>query len=172
MTWAGSEKVVPRAVGLAAACLALTGCWSTPSANTTSRNYSQGEFPVDPPGHGAGCQFDDTTSGGRLFKLYCASCHNARPLAERPFSNYEVALAHMRKHAYLTGKEYRQLVHFLRRWQDVGPPTPETEPSPKRFFFAQPVSEFRDRKDKAEDGKGKKPEKEAEAPVAPVAPPR
>src|SRR5262245_40958583 len=99
MSRAGWERAATWALGLAAACAALAGCWSAPSGNTASRNYSQGEFPVDPPGRGGGCQFDDVTSGGRLFKLYCASCHNARPLAERPFANYEVALAHMRKHA-------------------------------------------------------------------------
>ena len=67
---------------------------------------------------------DDCVAGGRLFQLYCGSCHNARPLGERPFSNYQVAVAHMRDQAYLTGKEYRQIIHFLRRWDDVGPPTP------------------------------------------------
>jgi hypothetical protein len=82
--------------------------------------------------------------GDRLFKLYCASCHNARPLSERPFSNYEVAVAHMRDQAYLTGKEYRQIIHFLRRWHDVGPATPDIEPSPKRLTFSQPISELRE----------------------------
>ena len=61
--------------------------------------------------------------------------HNARPLGERPLSNYHVAVAHMRDQAYLTGKEFRQIIAFLRRWQDVGPPTPDVGPSPKRFVF-------------------------------------
>ena len=82
-------------------------------------------------------------AGGRLFQLYCGSCHNARPLGERPFSNYQVAVAHMRDQAYLTGKEYRQIIHFLRRWDDVGPPTPAVQPSPKRLVFSQPISESR-----------------------------
>ena len=86
---------------------------------------------------------DDCAAGGRLFKLYCGSCHNARPLGERPFSNYQVAMTHMRDQAYLTGKEYRQIMHFLRRWDNVGPPTPPVEPSPKRFVFSQPISELR-----------------------------
>jgi hypothetical protein len=121
-----------------------SGCWSNPSAHTVSRNYSQGQAPVDPPPGHEGCAFDDVTSGGKLFKMYCGSCHNARPLAERPFANYEVAVAHMREQAYLTGKEYRQLIHFLRRWHDIGPATPDVHPSPKRFFFSQPLSELRD----------------------------
>ena len=120
----------------------VIGC-GTPSAHTVSRNYSLREVPVDPP-RPHGRQFDDESlAGGRLFKLYCGSCHNARPLSERPFANYEVATAHMRQQAYLTGKEYRQIIHFLRRWHDVGPPTPDVEPSPKRLIFSQPIGELR-----------------------------
>jgi mono/diheme cytochrome c family protein len=134
--------------GLAVACGVGVGCWAYPSAHTISRNYGYSEGPVDPPPHGAGCQFDDVTHGGQLFKLYCGACHNARALAERPFANYEVAIAHMREQAYLTGKEYRQIIHFLRRWDDVGPPTPDVEPSPRRLVFSQPISELRPAKDK------------------------
>ena len=43
--------------------------------------------------------------------------------------------------AYLTGKEYRQIIMFLRRWDNVGPPTPPVAPSPKRLIFSQPISE-------------------------------
>ncbi len=119
------------------ACVMLAGCWDIPSAHTTSRNYSHRDFPLDSP------DAQECLAGGELFKTYCGSCHNARALGERPFSNYEVAVAHMRQQAYLTGREYRQIIHFMRRWHDVGPPTPETEPSPKRFFFSQPISELR-----------------------------
>src|SRR5262245_63142130 len=118
------------------------GCY-TPSAHTLSRDYSlRGDVPVDPPD---GCGDRDCLEGGRLYRLYCGSCHNARPLSERPFSNNETTLAHMREQAYLTGHEYRQIMHYLRRWHDVGPPRPEVEPSPKRFFFGQPVNELRPR---------------------------
>jgi len=99
-------------------------------------------LPVDPPGPEAESE-DDCAQGGRLWKQYCGSCHNARPLGERPFSNYHVAISHMRDQAYLTGKEYRQIILFLRRWQDVGPATPPVDPSPKRFVFSQPISELR-----------------------------
>jgi hypothetical protein len=118
------------------------GCRAISSAHTASRNYSLGDAPVDPPlVHNA--SYEQCLTGGRVFKMYCASCHNARPLGERPFANYEVAATHMREQAYLTGAEYRALIHFLRRWQDVGPPTPEAEPAPKRFEFSQPISELR-----------------------------
>jgi hypothetical protein len=85
----------------------------------------------------------DCIEGGRLYKYYCGSCHNARPLGERPFSNYHVAVTHMRSQAYLTGEEYRQIIVFLRRWQDLGPATPAVKPSPKRMIFSQPISELR-----------------------------
>ncbi|MFI5455655.1 MAG: hypothetical protein ACHRXM_09405 [Isosphaerales bacterium] len=123
--------------------VALTGGCETPSAHTISRNYaSREDLLVDPPRE-RGQSEDDRDNGGRLFALYCGSCHNARPLGERPFSNYHVALTHMRDQAYLTGKEYRQIMYFLRRWNDVGPPTPPVEQSPKRFVFSQPLSDLR-----------------------------
>jgi hypothetical protein len=116
------------------------GC-GTPSPHTISRNYGlRGDVPVDPPRPHTAAD-DDCAAGGRLYKLYCGSCHNARPLGERPFNNYEVAIAHMRSQAYLTGKEYRQIILFLRRWDNVGPPTPDVPPSPKRFIFSQPIGE-------------------------------
>jgi hypothetical protein len=130
--------------GLLAALLttAAAGCWTWPSGHTFSRNYGlRGDVPADPPGCGA--EDRDCLEGGRLYKLYCGYCHNARPLGERPFSNNEVALAHMREQAYLTGREHRQILHYLRRWHDLGPPTPDVEPSPKRFFYGQPVNELK-----------------------------
>ena len=139
-------------LGLGVALAAAAGCGLMPSAHVTSRNYNYREFPADPPPDGPGCQFDDCVNGGQLFKMYCGACHNARALGERPFANYEVATAHMREQAYLTGKEYRQIIHFLRRWHDVGPPTPEVGPSPKRLTFGQPIPELRDKdKDQGRD---------------------
>jgi hypothetical protein len=122
---------------------AFVGGCGIPSPHTTSRNYGlRGDVPVDPPQPiPPAPAYDDCAKGGRLFKLYCGSCHNARPLGERPFSNYNVAVAHMRDQAYLTGKEYRQIILFLRRWDNVGPPTPPTGPSLKRFVYGQPVGE-------------------------------
>jgi hypothetical protein len=128
---------------LFALAIALAGGCETPSPHTFSRNYGlRPDAPVDPPGTPpCAPAADDCANGGRLFKLYCGSCHNARPLGERPFSNYQVAIAHMRDQAYLTGKEYRQIIMFLRRWDNVGPPTPAVEPSPKRLIFSQPAGE-------------------------------
>ena len=124
-------------VGLVALTL-LSGCVEMKSAHTTSRDYAYSDIPVDPPPCVDGCpKYDDFVQGGQLFKMYCGSCHFARPLGDRSFAETEVTFAHMRRHAYLTGKEYRQLVHFLRRWHDVGPPTPELEPDPKRFRYSQ-----------------------------------
>src|SRR5689334_10781451 len=109
-----------RSIGLLAMVAALMAGCEVPSPNSMSRNYTQREgIPVDPPRVVSKVQ-DDAAAGGELFRLYCGSCHNARPLAERPFSNYHVALTHMRDQAYLTGKEYRQIMYFLRRWDNVG----------------------------------------------------
>jgi hypothetical protein len=143
---------------LIVAAVACCGGCETPSAHTFSRNYSlREELATDPPRE-PGQAEDDRLNGGRLFALYCGSCHNARPLGERPFSNYHVALTHMRQQAYLTGKEYRQIMFFLRRWNDLGEPTPPVEPPPKRFFFSQPIAEL-------------KGENTAGAPGAPPPPP-
>jgi hypothetical protein len=49
----------------------------------------------------------------------------------------------MRVRANLTGKEYARLMEFLRRWNDVPPPTPAPEPTPTRFTFSQPINELR-----------------------------
>jgi hypothetical protein len=134
---------VLRWLGLAAGAAVLVAGCQTPSAHTITRNYTLREgIPVDPPRITTPAQ-DDCAAGGELFRLYCGSCHNARPLGERPFSNYHVALTHMRTQAYLTGKEYRQIMYFLRRWNKVGPPTPPVEPSPKRMVFSQPIAELR-----------------------------
>jgi hypothetical protein len=76
--------------------------------------------------------------------MYCAACHNARNLAERPFSNYQNVLAHMRTRANLTGKEYAKLLAWIRRWADVPNPPQSDVPSPKRFVYPQPISELRE----------------------------
>src|SRR3954468_20584457 len=104
---------VTRWLGLTAGGAAIVAGCQPPSPHTISRNYSLREgVPVDPPRVTTPAQ-DDCAAGGQLFKQYCGSCHNARPLGERPFSNYHVAMTHMRDQAYLTGKEYRQLMFFL-----------------------------------------------------------
>jgi hypothetical protein len=54
----------------------------------------------------------------------------------------------MRVRANLTGKEYAKLMEFLRRWDDVPPPAQHESPSPKRFFFSQPIPELRNQRPK------------------------
>jgi hypothetical protein len=130
------------AIVLLANIVALSGC-ETPSPHTITRGDSlRPDLRVDPPRH-ENTVDQDCIEGGRLYKYYCGSCHNARPLGERPFSNYHVAVAHMRSQAYLTGEEYRQIIVFLRRWQDLGPATQPVTPSPKRMIFSQPIAELR-----------------------------
>jgi hypothetical protein len=166
----------PHGRGIAAivfcAMITVGGC-ETPSPHTISRNYSlRQDLPVDPPGDGETAD-QDCIEGGRLYKYYCGSCHNARPLGERPFSNYHVAVSHMRDQAYLTGKEYRQIIMFLRRWQDLGPTTKPVEPSPKRMFFSQPIAELRKESsggDKAPPPDGAGPFKDPAAGAAESAP--
>jgi hypothetical protein len=80
--------------------------------------------------------------------MYCASCHNARALAERPFSSYQNAAQHMRVRANLTGEEYAKLMAWLRRWHDVPSPEQRDSPAPTRFIFSQPINELRDQQPK------------------------
>jgi hypothetical protein len=75
--------------------------------------------------------------------MYCAACHNARALGERPFASYQNAATHMRVRANLTGEEYRKLMVYLRYWHDIPPQNPPVEPSPKRLIFSQPINELR-----------------------------
>ncbi len=128
-------------MGVAALVLAIVGCQTTP-ADTSS--YAQGPAPLRMPSPAANVcvSYEDSLTGGQIFSMYCGYCHNARSLAERPFSNYQNAAAHMRGRANLTGEEYAKLLAWLRRWHDVPPPHPAIEPSPKRFFYSQPISEL------------------------------
>jgi hypothetical protein len=125
------------------AVLAVAGCYHTP---VDTSDYAQGPAPLrmpSPPKDAEACRsYEDSLTGGQVFTMYCSYCHNAPSLAERPFSNYQNVAAHMRVRANLTGKEYAKLMEFLRRWHDVPPPNPPVEPSPKRLYFLQPISEL------------------------------
>jgi hypothetical protein len=92
-------------------------------------------------GEACGC-YEDALTGGHIFEMYCGYCHNARSLAERPFSNYKNVAQHMRVRANITGEEYAKLMAWLRRWHDVPSPEQREVPSPKRFFFSQPIPEL------------------------------
>ena len=130
-------------VSMGALLLSL-GCYHTP---IDTSDFARGPAPLrmpSPAQDGKNCDcYEDALTGGHIFEMYCGYCHNARSLAERPFSNYKNVAQHMRVRANLTGEEYAKLMVFLRRWADVPPPTPPVEPSPKRFFFSQPISELR-----------------------------
>ena len=128
----------------AGALLAAGGCYNTPISTS---EFARGPVPLREPSPGrvaeAGCCYEDSLTGGKIFAMYCGACHNARSLAERPFSQYKNAAAHMRVVANLTGKEHAKLMEFLRRWNDIPPPTPPLETTPKRFIFSQPIAELR-----------------------------
>jgi len=125
--------------------LAAFGCHNTP---VDTSDYARGPTPLQSPSpakEAEACQtYEDSLTGGQIFSMYCSYCHNAPSLAERPFSQFQNVAAHMRVRANLTGKEYAKLMEFLRRWNDVPPPTAPVEPTPKRFYFSQPIQELRD----------------------------
>jgi hypothetical protein len=132
-----------------AGVMAVTGCYNTPIDRS---DYSAGPAPLrfPSPAKDCACSYEDALEGHHIFEMYCAGCHNARSLAERPFSNYQNAIQHMRVRANLTGKEHAKLIAWLRRWNDVPPPLQNEAPSPKRLIFSQPVSELREDQPKTE----------------------
>jgi hypothetical protein len=118
----------------------VLGCYNTP---IDLSNYGSGPVPLREPSPARdNCCYEDSLTGGQVFDMYCSYCHNAPALSERPFANFRNVAAHMRIRANLTGKEYAKLMEFLRRWNDVPPPNPETEITPKRMIFAQPMQEL------------------------------
>jgi hypothetical protein len=141
--------------------LTLVGCYHTP---IDTSEYAQGPAPkrmASPANDPEACNcYEDSLTGGQLFKMYCNYCHNAPSLAERPFSNFQNVAAHMRVRANLTGKEYAKLVEFFRRWNDIPPPISPIEPTPKRFIFSQPIQELQPQTPPA----GAAPKPQAEAP--------
>jgi hypothetical protein len=147
-----------------AGALVAAGCSGTVIDLT---EFTRGPAPLrapSPAAEGGACDcYEDSLTGGQIFDMYCGYCHNAPALAERPFANYRNVAAHMRVRANLTGKEYAKLVAWLRRWHDVPGPHPPVDPSPKRFYFGQPIGELRDQ--------GAAKDKAGAAPAAPGQPP-
>jgi hypothetical protein len=139
-----SRRCVLAALVLAAP-LGVIGCYNTvPDYSTLARGPAPLQMPSPQRVADASCSYEDSLTGGQIYSMYCAECHNPRPLSERPFSNFKNVAAHMRVRANLTGKEYAKLMEFLHRWHDVPPPTPPDAPSPKRFIFGQPINELRE----------------------------
>jgi hypothetical protein len=130
--------LVPAMTGL----LMLLGC-------TTPMRVEKGPAPLrmPPPGQ-EDCCYEDSLTGQHVFEMYCAACHNVRALAERPFSNYQNVVKHMRVRANLTGKEEARLLEWMRRWHDVPTPGLHEPPSPKRFIFSQPIQELKENQPK------------------------
>jgi hypothetical protein len=141
------QSIRKVASGGFAAALLLAAALGTAGCDHTPVDLRQGPAPLrmPPPDKQGECDnYEDSLAGGQIFSMYCGYCHNARALAERPFSNYKNVAVHMRVRANLTGEEYAKLVAFLRRWADVPPPHPAVDlPSPKQFFFGQPIPELR-----------------------------
>ena len=155
------------AVVVLVGALTAAGCYNTP-VDTSERGRGPAPLRMPAPDREEeACGYEDTLTGGQVFSMYCAYCHNAPALAERPFSNFKNVAAHMRVRANLTGKEYARLVEFLRRWHDIPPPHPDIEPSPKRSFFTAPIPELRPE----EPMKEKPPEPAPPNPEPPVAAP-
>jgi hypothetical protein len=124
--------------------LALAGCRNT---SVDVSNFTRGPAPLrdaGPTQTGQGCSYEESVEGHRLFAVYCAACHNARPLAERPFANYQNVMQHMRVRANLTGQESAKLMAWLRRWHDVPSPDQREGGTAKRFIFGQPIPELRE----------------------------
>jgi len=124
--------------------LTAIGCLSTKPDRTP---LAQGPVPMrerSPARPAEGVSYVDSVTGGELFSMYCSQCHNARPLSERPFSNYRNVVAHMRVRANLTGEEAAKILEFMARWHDQPPPHPPIDGSPKRFIFGQPIAEQKD----------------------------
>lgn len=140
--WLGCVVCVP---GL----LLAIGCYNTPIANS---EYDQGPAPLrmpSPETAGAHCDcYEDSLTGGQVFSMYCGYCHNAPPISERPFSNFQNVAAHMRVRANLTGKEYAKLMEFFRRVDDIPSRESHETPSPKRMIFGQPIPELRQQQPK------------------------
>jgi hypothetical protein len=134
-----------RQVLILTGLLAAVGCYNTP---VDTSDYAQGPAPrrMASPAREDAQSYEDSLTGGQVFSMYCSYCHNAPALTERNFANFKNVATHMRVRANLTGKEYAQLMAFIRRIHDVPPPHPPTEASPKRFIFSQPIAEEEDRK--------------------------
>ncbi len=51
--------------------------------------------------------------GARLWPIYCAQCHNARPGAEFSKAQWTMILMHMRTQSVMPAKDIRAIKEFL-----------------------------------------------------------
>ena len=141
--WMGRGRFLAVSVLALGLFCVVAGCYNTPIKTS---EYAQGPAPlrIPSPASEGECQsYEDSLTGGQVFTMYCSYCHNPPNLSERPFSQFRNVAAHMRVRANLTGKEYAKVMEFLRRWNDVPPPTPPPAPSPKSLIFSQPMTELK-----------------------------
>jgi hypothetical protein len=152
---------------LVAVALPTLGCYNPPV--DVSQTPAPFRFRLK-KGEELSGRFEDEVTGGQLFTMYCGYCHNLRAMGERPFSNYQNVLAHMRVRALMTGEEQAKIEAFFRRWHDVPPASGPIEPSPKRQVFSQPIPELRE-ESQAADKAAAEAKAAAEPAAQPVAPP-
>jgi hypothetical protein len=60
-------------------------------------------------------QRDLFKQGAKLWPVYCAQCHNARPGSEFSPVQWDVIMMHMRTQANLPAKDARALTEYLKR---------------------------------------------------------
>jgi len=53
--------------------------------------------------------------GAKLWPVYCAQCHNARPGSEFSPAQWDVIMMHMRTQANLPARDARALTEYLKR---------------------------------------------------------
>jgi mono/diheme cytochrome c family protein len=53
--------------------------------------------------------------GAKLWPVYCAQCHNARPGSEFSPAQWDVIMMHMRTQANLPAQDARALTEYLKR---------------------------------------------------------
>jgi hypothetical protein len=152
---------------LVAVALPTLGCYNPPV--DVSQSPAPFRFRLK-KGEELSGRYEDEVTGGQLFTMYCGYCHNLRAMGERPFSNYQNVLAHMRVRALMTGEEQAKIEAFFRRWHDVPPASGPIEASPKRQIFSQPIPELREESQAAD--KAAAEAKGAAEPAAQPAAPR
>ena len=107
-----------RVLLLLAVALPILGCYNPPV--DVSQTPAPFRFRLK-KGEELSGRWEDEVTGGQLFSMYCGYCHNARAIGERPFSNYQNVVAHMRVRALMTGEEQAKIEAFFRRMHDVPP---------------------------------------------------
>jgi mono/diheme cytochrome c family protein len=53
--------------------------------------------------------------GAKLWPVYCAQCHNARPGSEFSAAQWDIIMMHMRTQANFTANDARAMTEYLKR---------------------------------------------------------